>query len=43
MRITIGVVIALILIFYWYTKDHPQAAPAPVNTGYVIQQNLKAA
>lgn len=25
MKITLGVVIALILIFFWYRQDHPEA------------------
>jgi hypothetical protein len=43
MRITIGVIIAIILIFYWYQKDHPQAVPAPVNTGAIYEMRLEAA
>ncbi len=33
MRIGIGVIIAIALLFYWWTKDHPQNAPAPAPVG----------
>jgi hypothetical protein len=32
MRISIGVIIALILIFFWWRQDHPNDV-APMKTG----------
>jgi len=39
MRISIGIVIAIALIFYWWMKDHPNAlnhsaAPATVQVSH---------
>ncbi len=37
-HIGIGVIIAIILIFYWWHKDHPADTAAPVKA--VMEYNL---
>ncbi len=42
MRISIGVIIAIILVFFWYKKDHPEAfnASAPASPPAATGTNL---
>jgi hypothetical protein len=43
MRIGIGVIIAIILLFYWLMKDHPQNAQTqPVQQGYQYNHTIAA-
>ncbi len=42
MRLSIGVIIGIVLIVYWYMHDHPRAAP-PVRQGYLYEMINRAA
>ncbi|MFY9288992.1 MAG: hypothetical protein WAO98_10885 [Alphaproteobacteria bacterium] len=37
MKIGIGVIIAIILIAYWWVKDHPQSVP-PKQVYLILEQ-----
>jgi hypothetical protein len=36
MKISIGVIIAIALIFYWWVKDHPSTQPVKQGALYTI-------
>lgn len=37
MRLSLGIIIAIILLVYWWMKDHPQPAEPPRQSYLTIQ------